>query len=332
MTQAAHAEPTVKMGLPMSNGKLAMWLFLVTEIMFFTGMIGTYLILRNGTPGHSEPLRWPHPHEVHIDERLGALNTFVLICSSFSVVLAHFYVIRRNFKRATMLVGITLALGVVFLVVKGIEYKGKIDHQILPGRMGESLLSRADADKKEGVITPEKERALYPTSTDYYERVRGELDAIVKQGPADDKYVKKCAELRERMNAKDRVKTEGGVPVKNEKGEEVKEYVSPISPAELGLEVNEILDEAENDKSSHITPHIAPTIPFGNLWASCYFAMTGFHALHVLGGLVIFGIILIMGLTNKLGPQHESMLELTGLYWHFVDIVWIFLFPLLYLV
>ncbi len=78
--------------------------------------------------------------------------------------------------------------------------------------------------------------------------------------------------------------------------------------------------------------HIAPTIPFGNLWASCYFAMTGFHALHVLGGLVIFAIILLMGLMGKLGPQHESMLELTGLYWHFVDIVWIFLFPLIYLV
>ena len=43
-------------------------------------------------------------------------------------------------------------------------------------------------------------------------------------------------------------------------------------------------------------------------------------------------IILTMGLLGRLGPQHESMLELTGLYWHFVDIVWIFLFPLLYLV
>jgi cytochrome c oxidase subunit 3 len=39
-----------------------------------------------------------------------------------------------------------------------------------------------------------------------------------------------------------------------------------------------------------------------------------------------------MGLMNKLGPQHNTFLELTGLYWHFVDIVWIFLFPLLYLV
>lgn len=68
------------------------------------------------------------------------------------------------------------------------------------------------------------------------------------------------------------------------------------------------------------------------MWASCYFAMTGFHALHVLGGLVIFVIILLMALVGKFGVQHTLMLELVGLYWHFVDIVWIFLFPLLYLV
>jgi cytochrome c oxidase subunit 3 len=82
----------------------------------------------------------------------------------------------------------------------------------------------------------------------------------------------------------------------------------------------------------HVSLPLTPAIPFGNLWASCYFAMTGFHALHVLGGLVIFVILLYMGLRNRLGPKHETMLELVGLYWHFVDIVWIFLFPLLYLV
>jgi cytochrome c oxidase subunit 3 len=322
-------EPTVKMGLPMSNGKLAMWLFLVTEIMFFTGLIGTYMILRNGTPGTTEPLRWPRPHEVHVDEFLGAFNTFVLICSSFTVVLAHYYVVKRNFSRATMLVGVTLALGTVFLIVKAIEYKGKIDHDILPGRMGESLLVRRD---HEGHVVGEpmsleKERLLYPTSIDYYERVRGQLTAIVEKGPAENPHVKECAELLDKMSGKETKFTD-------DKGVEKTKYVSPLSPAEVGETVNEILEKNENDKTKdHLaTMHIAPAIPFGNLWASCYFAMTGFHALHVLGGLVIFSIILLMGLMGRLGPKHESMLELTGLYWHFVDIVWIFLFPLIYLV
>ena len=56
--------------------------------MFFTAMIGVYVILRNGTPNHS-PFHWPEPHEVHLVEWIGALNTFVLICSSLTVVLAH---------------------------------------------------------------------------------------------------------------------------------------------------------------------------------------------------------------------------------------------------
>ena len=68
------------------------------------------------------------------------------------------------------------------------------------------------------------------------------------------------------------------------------------------------------------------------MWASCYFAMTGFHALHVLGGIVIFAFILLKGLRGQMGERDVGMLEITGLYWHFVDIVWIFLFPLLYLV
>jgi cytochrome c oxidase subunit 3 len=60
--------------------------------------------------------------------------------------------------------------------------------------------------------------------------------------------------------------------------------------------------------------------------------MTGFHAAHVIGGLVLFIWILVKGVRGTLTKKNTNMLELTGLYWHFVDVVWIFLFPLLYLV
>src|ERR1700758_3781634 len=125
------------MGLPLSNGKLAVWLFLVTEIMFFTGLIGTYIILRNGTPSAREP--WPTPHDVHLVEWIRAFNTFVLICSSLTVVLAHAALHRGNFKRTVQYIGVTLALGAVFLVVKGFEYASKFSHEILPGRVFEKL-------------------------------------------------------------------------------------------------------------------------------------------------------------------------------------------------
>jgi cytochrome c oxidase subunit 3 len=68
-------------------------------------------------------------------------------------------------------------------------------------------------------------------------------------------------------------------------------------------------------------------IPSGNMWASTYFLMTGFHAIHVLVGLFVFALLLPL----RLGASRANLLENIGLYWHFVDLVWIFLFPLLYL-
>ena len=68
-------------------------------------------------------------------------------------------------------------------------------------------------------------------------------------------------------------------------------------------------------------------IPSGNMWASTYFLMTGFHAIHVVVGLIIFAFAFPM----KLDERRANFIENAGLYWHFVDLVWIFLFPLLYL-
>src|SRR4051812_4654483 len=109
MTQAVLDDHS-PMALPLPNGKLAMWMFLVTEIMFFTALIGTYLILRAAIPDHPV-IKWPSPHDVHLVEWMGAVNTFVLILSSLTVVLAHFAAGRGNYRHATIYVGITLVLG-----------------------------------------------------------------------------------------------------------------------------------------------------------------------------------------------------------------------------
>jgi cytochrome c oxidase subunit 3 len=68
-------------------------------------------------------------------------------------------------------------------------------------------------------------------------------------------------------------------------------------------------------------------IPGGNMWASTYFLLTGFHAIHVLVGLIVFALMVPM----TLNVARAGFIENIGLYWHFVDLVWIFLFPLLYL-
>ena len=65
---------------------------------------------------------------------------------------------------------------------------------------------------------------------------------------------------------------------------------------------------------------------------SLYFAMTGLHALHMIIGIGVLAWLLVPAWKGKYGPDYHNPVEITGLYWHFVDIVWIFLFPLLYLI
>jgi len=327
MTQAAPNSSHTHMGLPLSHGKLAIWLFLVTEIMFFTALIGTYLILRNGTPSRTPYFRWPTPHDVHLIELLGAINTFVLICSSVTVVLAHYHMTYNNFKKATCYIALSLLLGGVFLGIKAYEYNNKFNHGILPGLIGElklpdiNLLSkdmqeklRTDPAEQERFYNAQiaREKQFHAVGMLYVYRIKEQLNAIGKEEHADKDVKDECAALLEEMAGR----YENG------------NYIPPLTPAQVGDRVNTLLEKHE--KSGHL--HLAPAIPYGNMWASCYFAMTGFHALHVLGGLVVFAIIILMGVTGKLAARHTSMIELTGLYWHFVDIVWIFLFPLLYLV
>jgi cytochrome c oxidase subunit 3 len=309
-THMAHAvleeHEAPHMGLPVSNGKLAIWLFLVTEIMFFTGLIGTYIILRNGTPTKAEP--WPTPHQVYLEEYIGAINTFVLICSSLTVVLAHYAIGRGNVRGATGYLGITLALGAVFLAIKAYEYNHKFEHDILPGHVFERLEGQSGVD--------------------YVAHVRKQLGAVVNDPGhhgMPEAAVHDCQALLAQMDATPMTvqqvfeRVQGTLVLKEHdaKGKGGGEHGSTGGEA--------LLQKYPELPVKHV-------IPFGNLWASCYFAMTGFHALHVLGGLVVFVIILLMAAAGRLGRQHESMIELTGLYWHFVDIVWIFLFPLLYLV
>lgn len=76
----------------------------------------------------------------------------------------------------------------------------------------------------------------------------------------------------------------------------------------------------------HVDPHHA------QIYFSLYFAMTGIHALHMIIGLGIFLWLLVKAWKGDFGPQYYTPVEIAGLYWHFVDVVWIYLFPLLYLI
>ena len=326
MTHAEHEEPQVHMGLPLPNGKLAMWLFLVTEIMFFTALIGTYLIYRNGQPTRSQP--WPTPHDVHLEEWIGAVNTFVLICSSLTVVLAHWCLHTGETKKAVGYIGLTLALGCVFLGIKAYEYQQKFAHGILPGRIYEKLLFVDATGKEDG-----------HRGYEFVRHVTEELERITEHGGVNDKAKQACEDLLADIKAgkvqprdvNERILGTKTLKEKHPGADQMATEPSKnVDLPERSKPANAPLVEGILEMDEHA--HLSYSIPYGNMWASCYFAMTGFHALHVFGGLVVFAIMLVMAARGRFGKQHENMVEITGLYWHFVDIVWIFLFPLLYLV
>jgi cytochrome c oxidase subunit 3 len=75
-----------------------------------------------------------------------------------------------------------------------------------------------------------------------------------------------------------------------------------------------------------------PNAPQVEIFLSLYFAMTGLHALHMVVGIGLMSVIAWMAYKRRFSPEWYTPVEMSGLYWHFVDIVWIFLFPLLYLV
>jgi len=79
-------------------------------------------------------------------------------------------------------------------------------------------------------------------------------------------------------------------------------------------------------------PEWGANAPYVQMFMCFYFFMTGLHALHMVVGLGILTVLVIMTARGKFSSEYYTPLEISGLYWHFVDIVWIFLFPLLYLI
>jgi cytochrome c oxidase subunit 3 len=107
-----------------------------------------------------------------------------------------------------------------------------------------------------------------------------------------------------------------------------------LGGAFLGIKAVEYTD--------HIRHHLLPGPGFrypvpgdaraAEMFFSLYFAMTGLHALHMLVGLGLLTTLLVLARRGRFTAEYHTPVEVSGLYWHFVDIVWIFLFPLLYLI
>jgi len=326
--------------LPVSNGKACVWLFLSTEIMFFAGLIGTYIVLRFGA------VAWPKPHDVHLSEPIGAFNTFVLICSSVSVVLALEAAKRNRASEAKGWILVTFLLGCVFLGTKVfVEYPAKFAHGLYPQQPHGLIYEKADihyaaAVRKRLLVlraeiepttprTPEDEQKLAvidEISRDYLEPAETE----VRDNPDSPQGLILLLKLAYAIYPP-QYGHEGAHDAAVANGFET----TPVQLVSFLEETGAAGGDEHGGGDGHAHGYndenpwlkLPIMVPGGGLWASTYFLLTGFHALHVLVGLIVFGLMLTM----TLGRHAAGLIENVGLYWHFVDLVWIFLFPLLYL-
>jgi cytochrome c oxidase subunit III len=233
--QDVHGHPALQhhfenMEQQREAGTLGMWVFLVTEIMFFGGMFLAYTLYRSSYPEAFASA------SNHLDITLGAVNTGVLILSSFTMAMAVYFT--QMGKRRPQIIALiaTLVLGLGFLGIKAVEYKTKYDDRLIPGRL---------------------------------------------------------------------------IPAR------------PFDPAV----------QKEGEPPDHHKLHLLPgaTVKHVELFYWIYFAMTGMHALHMIIGAGLLTYLIIFSMRGRFDPEYHGPVEVIGLYWHFVDIVWIFLFPLLYL-
>jgi len=187
--------------------KTGMWLFLFTEMLLFGGLFVVYSVYRYRNAAAF------HLAAEELSVVIGTINTIILLISSTTIAMSITAIQKHNKKLALILLGITILLGLAFLVNKYFEW-----------------------------------------------------------------------------------------------GEHIREHIYPGSPS-LAL-------RGQGDV----------------LFYGLYFFMTGLHALHIIIGLVFIAIVGRMIMKDKLGPDNFQLLENSGLYWHLVDLIWIFLFPLFYLI
>ena len=193
---ATHAAPAAEEGLGVYTQKLGMWVFLCSEIMFFTALIGSYIILRWG----SSP-SWPVPADT-LNIPVTATNTFILICSSVTMVKAYAAAVKDDQAGLKRWLVLTVIGGAMFVGVQAFEYTHLIEKGFLPST---------------------------------------------------------------------------------------------------------------------------------SLFGSTFYTMTGFHGFHVTCGVISMAYVTIQAFRGKYAGGKYQGIETIGLYWHFVDLVWIILFTIVYL-
>jgi cytochrome c oxidase subunit 3 len=262
------------------NAKLGIWLFLASEVMLFGALFSSYILLRVGAPEGT----WPHGL---LNVPIGTFNTFVLISSSVTVVMAWASLKMGRFNHFKIYMGITILCALAFMVIKSVEYKDKFTHY---------EVWFTDTTKKP---------------------VRGHIEVPGIEGKPWFMTHKKLAEKNIES-----IKMHPDAKVTLASGGEGHGGADDHGHA---AEVMEI-------KTADIK-RLSAFVPAHSTYFAIYFTLTALHALHVMGGAAVMFYLWGPGAKMwKSDPERfTNRIEVSGLFWHFVDLVWIFLFPVLYL-
>ncbi len=270
-------------------GKLGIWLFLLTEVLFFSGLFCAYTVYRGM---HPEVFVYAH---YFLNTTMGAINTCVLLISSLTAAWAVRNAQLAQRKLLVLNITITIACACTFMVVKFFEYEHKFHDGLLPGP------------------------AFHPTEQVW------ELETFKHKHPEAAEYAEKltrAAEEKEKNKSAPPAAPAAGSAVAPETGvfeHPTEEQIEPLIKAG-------VLGPTAEDQTRPSKPRNA------HVFFGIYFFMTGLHGIHVLGGIGVFIWLLIRANKGQFGPKYFGPIDYAALYWHLVDLIWIYLFPLLYLI
>lgn len=370
------------------SGKLGMWLFLVTEVMMFSGLFCAYAIYRAMRPevfaGSS----------VFLNTQLGAVNTGVLLFSSLTMAWAVRCAQMEQHKMLTGMLAATVSCATMFLGVKAIEYSHKMDLGLLPA--GLYSYDPNASHHHEGIsvyllwmAAPFAVAAVgllvwYVVAllkkNEFHKRIAGPflvaaafffvgvgLGTVLESGESNSEHAGAAGDAamhleditglvggEEPSHREDATEPTGVEPIEVNDGEEgpavaeaggvlgqlaqqetntgvrqrllAQERQSEMAVGRVTESPNQVTGPVGELEQAIDTPYL------GGVFFSIYYCITGLHAFHILVGIGVLSWLIVRSARRDFNRQYFGPVDYVGLYWHIVDLIWIYVFPLLYLI
>ena len=358
------------------SGKLGIWLFLVTEVLFFSGMFCAYAIFRALRPEVFEGC------SQFLNTKLGAINTGVLLFSSLTMAWAVRCSQLEQHKGLVGTLAATLSCAMIFLGVKSIEYSHKWGMGLLPAGL-------FAYDPSNPHPTDHPNYLMYICIPFAIALVGVLLWLVVSAGFGNKMHVAMAMPLTVVCLC---FFVGVGLGMVLESGDETAEHID-VHADPNGLASAPVMLEAEKAAAAEAAPAIAAsgamvsvdesvleilagdasntgvtsglnaleqqnaaagtstitgdeavvgaittteidvmTPTTAGVFFSIYYCMTGIHAIHILAGIGVLVWLLVRAVRLDFNRQYFGPVDYVGLYWHLVDLIWIYLFPLLYLI